>query len=225
MRYPHKNMLKNSRRTWRWLPQILVVILAFPPYASAQTPVPAAQTTPVPPQPATIRSLKVRPLAGNHEMNDMENNVMASLVVQITDQSDLPIEGAEVVFRFPLEGPSASFPDRRNVQTVRSNADGQAAATGFKANGRVGTFQIQVTASRGNEQGSTVISMTNVTRITDEARKHEKKWWSSRWGKIAIIAGAAGVAAAIVLATRGAGSSSPKVVTATPGSPTIGGPQ
>lgn len=225
MRYSRNNMLcSNSRRTWRWLPCILSVLLAFPPGGEAQTPQAAPQTAPVA-QPATIRSLKVKALAGGQGLNDLEGKVMSPLVVQVSDQSDQPIEGAEVVFRFPLEGATASFPDHKNVQTYRTNADGQAAAIGWMANGKVGTFQVQVTASRGNEQGSATITMTNVTRITEEARTHNKRWYSTRWGKIVIIAGAAGVVAAIVLATRGSGPSSPKVVTATPGSPTIGGPQ
>jgi hypothetical protein len=94
------------------------------------------------------------------------------------------------------------------------------------ANNQVGTFKVQVTATRGAEQGSATVSMTNVTRITEADKTRQKKWWSTRWGKIAIVAGAAGVAVAVILATRG-GSSSPKVVvvTGTPGSPTIGGPQ
>ena len=216
-------MLSNGRRSLRWLPYTLAVVLALPPNADAQAPPPAPQAAPTT-QPATIRSLKVRALAGEQAMNDLEGKVMAPLVVQVSDQSDQPLEGVDVVFRFPLEGPSASFADRKNVQTSRTNADGQAAAVGWMANGKVGTFQVQVTASHGNEQGSATISMTNVTRITDEIKTHQKKWWSTRWGKVAIVAGAAGITAAIVLATRG-GSSGPKVVTATPGSPTIGGPQ
>jgi hypothetical protein len=210
------DMLNHGRRTRRWLPQILAVLLALPPGLCAQAP--AA------PQAATISSLKVVALAGNQEMNDLEHKVMAPVVVQVLDQNDHPVEGADVVFRFPLTGPSASFPEQKNAETFRTNADGQAAAIGWMANGQVGTFKVQVTASRGIEQGSTIISMTNVTRVTEADRSRQKKWWSTRWGKIAIVAGAAGVAVAVILATRG-GSSSPKVITATPGPPTIGGPQ
>lgn len=212
------DMLNHGRRTDRWLPQILTVLLALPPGLCAQAP--AGQ------QPATISSLKVVALAGNQEMNDLEHKVMAPLVVQVLDQNDQPIEGADVVFRFPLSGPSATFPDGKNTQTSRTNADGQAAAVGWMANNQVGTFKVQVTATRGNEQGSATVTMTNVTRITEAAKVQRKKWWSTRWGRIAIVAGAAGVAVAVILATRG-GSSSPKVVvvTGTPGSPTIGGPQ
>jgi hypothetical protein len=139
------------------------------------------------------------------------------------------VEGASVVFRFPLEGPSASFAGQKNAETYRANADGQAAATGWTANGKVGTFQVQVTASRGNELGSVTISMTNVTRIVDPGKSARKHWWSSKTAKIGIAVAAAGLIAAIVLVTRGSSSSSvstaPPVITATPGSPTIGGPQ
>lgn len=212
------DMLNHGRRTHRWLPQTLAVLLALPPGLSAQAP--------VAPQPATIKSLKVVALAGSQEMNDLERKVMAPLVVQVLDQNDQPVEGADVIFRFPLTGPSASFSDQKNAETFRTNADGQAAAVGWMANQEVGTFKLQVTASRGNELGSTTISMTNVTRITEADKTRRKKWWTTRWGKIAIVAGAAGVALAVILATR-SGSSSPKVVvvTGTPGSPTVGGPQ
>lgn len=210
-------MLNHGWRIHRWLPQTLVVIIALPPGLFAQTP--AAQ----PPQPATIQDLKVVPLAGSEAMNDLERKVMAPLVVQVLDQNDQPIEGADVTFRFPLAGPSASFPENNNAQTFRTNADGQAAAIGWMANNQVGTFKVQVTATRGNEQGTAMISMTNVTRITDAERTGRKRWYSTTWGKIAIAAGAAGIAAAIVLATRS--SNSTRVITATPGAPTIGGPQ
>jgi hypothetical protein len=215
-------MLGNKRPATHWLPYVLVWLMALPPNASAQAPASAEQGTPAPPA-ATVQSLKVIALTSNQSMNDLERKVMAPLVVQIVDQNDQPVEGADVIFRFPLDGPSASFAGQKGAQTFRSNADGQAAAIGWTANGKVGAFQIQVTASRGNEQGSATISMTNVTRIADASKQPRKHWWSSKWAKIGIIAGAAGIIVAIVLATTG--SSGPRVVVATPGSPTIGGPQ
>lgn len=200
-----------------WLPYALVFLLVLPPAAWAQTPA-------APPEPATIRSLRILPLAGDQPLNDLESRVMAPLVVQVLDRNDRPVEGAEVIFRFPLQGPTASFPDHQNAHTFRTNADGQAAATGWMANGSVGSFQVQVTASFGNEQGSAMITMTNVTRITETLKNGKKSWWSSRRNKIIVIAVAAGAVAAIILATR-SGSSGPKVITATPGAPTIGAPQ
>jgi hypothetical protein len=220
----HKGPLKC------WLPYVLAGLLVLPPnlFGQAGGQAPAPQSTPAT-QPATVQSLKVIPLAGNQELNDLERKVMAPLVVQVVDQNDQPVEGASVVFRFPLEGPSASFADQKNAQTYRTNADGQAAATGWTANGKVGTFKVVVTASRGNELGSTNISMTNVTRIVGQGKDNHKSWWSSKWTKIGVAVVAAGIITAVILVTRGSSSSSASkagpVITATPGSPTIGGPQ
>jgi hypothetical protein len=216
-------MLGNTGRMVRWLPYALAGVLVLPPNVSAQTP------TITPPglsaQPATVQSLKVIPLTRNQDMNDLERKVMAPLVVQVVDHNDQPVEGADVIFRFPLDGPSATFANQKDARTFRTNVDGQAAATGWMANSKVGTFQVQVTASRGNELGSAIVSMTNVTRIAGAGPGRSKSRWSSKWTKIGIAVGAAAVTVAIVLATRNSGPKSPIVVTGTPGSPTIGGPQ
>jgi len=217
-------MLGNLRRIKRWLPYALAGLLVLPPNVGAQEPASTPQGAPVA-QPATVQSLKIIPLSGNQGMNDLERKVMVPLVVQVVDQSDQPVDGADLVFRFPLNGPGATFAGDKSSQTFRTNADGQASATGWTSNGKVGTFRVQVTASRGNELGSATISMTNVTRIVGAGRTSGKRWWSSKWAKIGIVAGTAGIIAAIILANRGSGSTSPTVITATPGSPTIGGPQ
>jgi len=211
------NKVNVRREIDRWLAGVLTFLLAVPSVMWAQAP--QAEV-----QPATVRSLKVVPLAGNGEMNDLEDKVMAPLVVQVLDQNDEPVEGADVTFRFPLAGPTATFADQKNAGTFRTNVDGQASAIGWTANTQLGTFKVQVTASRGNEQGSAVVSMTNVTRITEAAKKERKHWWSTKWGRIAIVAAAAGIVTGVVLATRGS-SSGPKVITAAPGSPTLGAPQ
>jgi hypothetical protein len=174
-----------------------------------------------------IRSLKLTTLAGNKEMNDLERGLMAPLVIQVLDQNDRPVEAAEVVFRFPLTGPSATFRGGNTSQTVRTNGQGQAAAMNWTANNDVGTFTVHVTAAYGNQLGETTVSMTNVTRIVEEgkARGKQAKWYSSKWVKIALIAGGAATVAGIILATRGSSSTStPPTITITPGTPGVGGP-
>lgn len=174
-----------------------------------------------------MQSLKVVALAGNEEMNDLERRTMAPLVIQVLDQNDRPVEGADVVFRFPLTGPGATFPNQKTSQTTRTNPLGQAAATGWTANGEVGTFQVHVTATFGNQMGEKTISMSNVTRIVEDVKKKkkEKSWWATRKFKIAVIAAGAATVAGIVLAKTIGGSDGPPPITISPGSPTIGGPQ
>src|SRR5712692_9173328 len=119
------NPADGNLRSQRWLPQVLAILMLLTPaYADDQAPAapetppaatqtapPSSQPTPVKPMAPlpVVKGLKVLVLAGNGEMNDLERRVMAPLVVQVLDQNDRPVEGADVVFRFPLKGPSAAF--------------------------------------------------------------------------------------------------------------------
>jgi len=233
--------MKSKRLFMRPLPPLLSIMLAaFPTLADAQAqaPSPAPEATPqagAPAQPLerlaplpVVQGLRIVPLAGKSEMNDLERHVMAPLVVQVVDLNDRPVEGAEVVFRFPINGPGASFTGGKASQTARTNGQGQAAALNWMANNQVGSFDVHVTASYGNQVGDTTFQMSNVTRIVEDATKAKKtsNWWSSKWAKLAIIGGAAAIAAGVVLATRGGGSSTPSgpSISISAGSPSIGGP-
>lgn len=198
---------------------------------------PAAQTpAPQPPSPAalpTIEGLKVIALAGRDEVNDIQRKIMAPLVVEVLDQNDRPVEGAEVVFRFPLQGPSATFSGGRASQTVRTNGQGEAAATNWMANGQEGRFQVHVNASYGNQIGQVSFSMSNATKVNQPTatvlgpgQEKHGNWFSPTWVKIAVIGGAAALTAGIILATRGGSKASTAgaTVTISPGSPSIGGP-
>jgi hypothetical protein len=229
-----------------WLPQFLAALLVVMPiYADAQTPAgaqnPPAQAAPAQaagPAPATpqkplaplptVKNLKILALAGNGEMNDLERKVMTPLVVQVLDQNDRPVEGAEVVFRFPPSGPGAAFQDGKPSLTIRANATGEAAAVNWMANGQVGSFDVHVTATYGNQMGETTIRMSNVTRIVETGKRSVKHqhWYSPTWVKIALVGAAAGAVAGIVLATRGGShsTSSNGSITITPGPPSVGGP-
>jgi hypothetical protein len=237
-----RDAVNRSLSVHRWLPQVLAMLLAAGPVQAGEQAPAAPQVAPNPPsaQPAPhspastplplpmVQSLKVTALAGNHAMNDLERGLMSPLVVQVLDQNDRPVEGAEVVFRFPLNGPGATFRGGNTSQTVRTNGQGQAAAVNWTANDQVGDFSVRVTAAYGNQLGETTVTMTNVTRIVGNAKggRKQTKWYSSKWVKIALIAGAAATVAGIVLATRGgSSSSSTPTVTIIPGSPTVGGPQ
>lgn len=229
----------GRRLRCQWLPRILSVVLvaaqiqavaqvAAPPPSAAQAPAPAAAPQPIPASQLPVeQSLKIQVLAGNDEMNDLQRRVMAPLVVQVEDQNDRPMDGAEVVFRFPINGPSAAFAGGKPAATVRTNARGQAVATNWMANGQVGTFEIHVNASYGNQVGEATLHMTNVTRIEENAKiaKHESLW-SHRWFKVAVIGGAAvAVGLGVYLGTRGGGGGkSGTTVGISTGPVTVSGP-
>ena len=201
------------QRLKRGVALAMTACLALPAGVLAQAPAAA---------PHAGQNLRILPLVGNNGVNDLERQAMTPLAVQILDRNDLPVEGATVIFRFPINGASATFADSQTSQTVRTNASGQARATGWIANKQAGTFAVQVTATRGADQGLGTITMTNVTRILTEKERPRKHWWSSKWAKIAYVAGAGAIAGAIVMKNRGPG---PTIIQGVPGSPTIGGPQ
>src|SRR6266542_1596756 len=162
-------------------------------------------------------------------MKSLENKGLQTRnwLPQVLDRDDRPVEGAEVVFRFPVKGPGATFANQKSSQTVRANAQGQAAATGWTANGEVGTFDVHATATYGNQMGEATISMSNVTRIVDDVKKKKIKrgtWWTPGRIKVIVIAGASAAVVGILLAKRGNSSSIP-TITISPGSPTVGGPR
>lgn len=200
------------------------------PAAPPQQPAQPASPPPAAPL-AVVRSLKVIPLAGKDEMNDLERRLMAPLVVEVLDQNDRPVESAEVVFRFPLNGPGATFTGGKTSQTSRTNGQGQVAAMNWMANDQVGRFEVHVAASYGNQVGETTFSMSNVARIVaGQQHGHGEKgqhWYSNKWVKVALIGGAAAIAVGVILATRGGGhgANGGSTVTITPGSPSVGGPQ
>ena len=223
------------------LARILIVLLPIVPVLaeqqspdSAQSPAsPPSSPSPQPGQLApalpVVQGLKIVPLAGKGEMNDLERHVMAPLVIEVLDQNDRPVEGAEVVFRFPINGPGAVFPGGKTSQTTRTNGQGQAAAMNWIANNQVGTFDVHVTATYGNQLGETTVSMSNVNKIVEEGKKTQKNasWWSPRWVKLAIVGGTVALAAGVFLATRGSGSTSTTTqptITISAGAPTVGGP-
>ena len=214
---------------------VLAALLIAPGTAAAQQPEqakPAPETKPPKTEPMgalpIVENLKIFVLAGEGEMNDMERRVMAPVVVEVRDQNDRPVESAEVTFRFPPSGPSAYFPGPKLAQTVRTNVQGQAAATGWTANGQPGPLRISATALYGNQMGKAAISMTNVTRITDEMLKEQKKerhWWQSwKWWTV-ILAGAAGAGVGIYYGVRDSGPApvATPTVTISPGGVVIGG--
>jgi len=236
-----KNTANRVLSIRRVLAQILIVLVPITPVlaqqgsqVSPQAPANPAAPTPQPGQPASplpvVQALKIVALAGKGEMNDIERHVMAPLVVEVIDSNDRPVEGAEVIFRFPLNGPSATFTGGKTSQTTRTNGQGQAAAMNWTANNQTGAFDVHITATYGNQSGEATVSMSNVNRIVETSKKAQKNggWWSPRWVKLAVVGGTVALAVGVVLATRGGGSSSSgsssPTITITPGAPSVGGP-
>ncbi|MCS7025385.1 MAG: hypothetical protein NZV14_11335 [Bryobacteraceae bacterium] len=186
---------------------------------------PAQQTTP--PKPPESGGLKIVVVQGEGAKNNIRSRTATAPVVEVRDSSDKPVSGAEVVFQLPSAGPSGNFYGWLKMQTVKTDENGRAAATGYTPNDEEGRFNIKVVASSGNATTSAVIAQSNVSNgnAGSSARSSRPGWW--KW---AAVLGGAAVAGGVVAATRGGSTSSAATATSRPisigaGAITVGGPR
>ncbi len=196
------------------LKSVVVFILA----AALVTPqsLPAQQAAP------PAGNLKIIVLQGESARNSIKGKTAVAPVVEVRDENDKPVEGAEVVFQLPAAGPGGIFHGWMRSQTQRTNAQGQAGASGYVPNDQEGRFNIKATATKENKTGSIVIAQIN-SSTGAEARSKKSGWWV-----VLAVAGAGALAGGVVAATRNGNSTtvaSQNPVTITPGVISVSGPK
>lgn len=170
------------------------------------------------------QGLRIRVLAGEGSVNNVSTRGFTIPVVEVRDDNDLPVEGAEVTFEVPPEGPGGKFAGGQLSHKTRTNVQGQAAATGFEPGTQTGSFRFRVTARLGDRTAVAAINQTNTVDsfIPEPEIKKNRSW--VKWVIIGGLAGGAAIGA--VLATRGGGESNgaPRPVLI-PGAVGVGGPR
>ena len=205
-----------------FLALFLSAVMAVPGPALAQQ-AGASATAAAAPKPTAV---KIVVLQGEGAQNNTRSRVGVNPVVEVRDESDKPVAGAEVVFQLPAAGPGGVFNGWMRTQTARTNEKGQAGTSGFSPNDEEGRFNIKVTASMGAASASVVVAQSNTRGTTAGQSLTGGK---SNWWKWAVGVGAVGVTIGAVAATRGSGTTStttttPVPVTVTPGAISVGGP-
>lgn len=185
----------------------------------SQVPAPTAVT--LPPAKLTILILE-----GANAVNSIPNRNATFPVVEVRDENNLPVEGADVVFELPATGPGGSFPNQKQSYSGRTNVQGQVSAP-YIMNATPGPFPIKVTATIGNRSGQTTISQTHSMQTPEEMAVKKKRWYKDwRWWAVA----GAGAATAIILTTTlgddsGALNPGNSTIIISPGNPSIGAPR
>lgn len=97
------------------------------------------------------------------------------ITIRVVNESGQPVEGAQVVFGLPSDGPGAAFVlgriRRTRVKTItlESDQEGMVKAPGMVANAYAGPFVVRVAAREGGRTGNTEIPQTNVDLVTADA--------------------------------------------------------
>jgi hypothetical protein len=171
-------------------------------------------------------ALKIIVLKGEGAMNSIKGRAATQPVVEVRDEQDKPVVGAEVVFQLPAAGPGGVFHGWMRSQTVRTDAQGQASTTGMMPNDEPGRFNIKVTATEGKKAGSVIVAQSNTVAGTANGKQARSGRNKALWVVLGLAA--AGGIAGGVAATRG--GSSTAAATSTPisitsGPVTVGGPK
>ena len=166
--------------------------------------------------------LRIVVVEGEGTVNTIRQRVSHDPVVEVQDENRKTVEGAVVAFFLPAQGPTGTFLNGSQTLTVSTNAQGRATASGIRLNGATGQMQIRVSASLQGQTATATITENNEPGARSAAGL-------STAGKVVIILGLIGGAAAGgLVATRG-GSPSPAAVTPpisiSAGTPTVGGPR
>lgn len=191
---------------------LLSLLLALPGMSWAQQPQEAAAAPPAAQAPAPT-SIKLMVVQGEGAINNIEKRVVTEPIVEVRDQENRPVAGAEVVFTTPPSGPSATFFGASRTYTVKSDENGRARGTGLSPNVEEGTYPIEVTATLGNLQTSVSITQTNARAPELKSDKKNAIGWRL------LTAIAAGAAAGIVAVSRRDGNNG----ASTPTSISVGG--
>ncbi|MEZ5402644.1 MAG: hypothetical protein R2729_23415 [Bryobacteraceae bacterium] len=194
--------------------QLLALLLALSvtgPALVAETPVS---------KPREEGGLKIFVLQGAGAMNSVQSRTATQPVVEVRDELNRPVRGAEVLFSLPESGPGGYFNGQKLGWTGRTDGNGQVAALPFLPNDQAGRFNIQVSALYGNRSGSVLVPQINSLRPVTPGVT-ERKGVSGWWKAVAIIGGAAAAGAVVWGVRRG---NRPDVVLQ-PGPIAVGGPR
>lgn len=146
------------------------------PPAQEQTPPAPGQTTQPTGQPATeAEKLNINVVEGAGAVNNVRTRAAREFTVEVDDQADHPVPGAVVTFLAPSEGAGGSFPGDTQLLTVVTDKDGRAVATSYRPNSTVGDYNIQVTATLGDQTATASISQSNRALAVAAVKKSNKK--------------------------------------------------
>ena len=196
------NFRNECRKSMRFAAVLILCLFACEGLASAQE----------------RSNLRIAVVEGEGAVNNVQLGSGQPLVVQVRDDNNAPVAGANVTFLLPGRGAGGTFYGVWNKLSVTTNEQGRATGTGFRPNTTEGPFQIQVTAAQGDRTGTVNITQSNVLPAQggSGAVKPARKFWKSK----IFAALAAGAIAGIVVAAHGDDEST---TTTTPGTSIIPG--
>lgn len=143
--------------------------------------------------------LQIHVVEGEGGVYILGSRATRGVTVQVSDETGKPVEAATVSFRLPEEGPGGTFATGAKTEIATTRSDGRAGVWGMQWNRTAGSFEIRITAVKGNARAGTVC----LERLSDAPESagtgsrigpaHGHKWL---WITLAVAGAAAGGVAA-----------------------------
>lgn len=171
-------------------------------------------------QPGGAPRLKIVPLEGHNAVNYLVVRAATPPVVEVRDENDRPVEGAQVTFKLPTSGPGATTGNGEKTQTTTTDIRGQAGVQNYTTNTIAGRFIIEVTAAYQDRTAQFLMVQTNSLAAVPPELGGPKKSNVWKWVIVGAIAGA-GAGLGVYFGTRGGNTP----ISVAIGSVGVGGPR
>jgi hypothetical protein len=119
--------------------------------------------------------------------------------VQVTDETGHPVDAATVSFQLPESGgPGGTFSTGAKIEIATTGNDGRAGVWGMQWNRTVGSFEIRITAVKGQIRAGTLCSqfLTDAlaphNSLSSQARAGPSRGHKWLWISLAVAGAAAG---------------------------------
>lgn len=148
--------------------------------------------------------LQVRAVEGDGAVYSIGARATRGITVLVTDETGKPVDGATVSFRLPDDGPTGVFASGSRTEIATTHADGRATVWGMQWNHTAGSFEIRITAIKGQTRAGTVTQqfLTNSPEASHNAPTGFRRGHKWLWITLAVAGAAAGGVAATALAGK-----------------------
>ena len=103
--------------------------------------------------------LQLRVVQGEGAVYAAGSRATRGVIVEVTNETGKPVEGAAVTFRLPAQGPTGQFNSGTRTEIVATTADGRAEVWGMQWGREGGMSDLRVTAAKGATRGGMICAL------------------------------------------------------------------
>lgn len=179
---------------------------------------------------AQIAVLHIQVMEGEGAVNAAGSRNARPLIVEVTDETGRPVEGASVSFHLPEEGPGGTFGNGLRTDVTVTDARGRANLHTMLLNRTPGRVPIRIVASKEQARAG-IVSFQYIAEPKNGAApasssKSRPSWMHGplKWVVVAALAGGAATVGALVAGKSGSSGSPTTSASTTSAGITIGSP-